>query len=120
MTTDNFNQAMVTLRLLAGGLYGGQYEPKSDRDVDLADALMKVHKVMEERYTSIRRGHSVKVVAGFNVGARGIVEFVEPSGEKIWVLRDGASTPVFYHPEELKKIDPAVHSSIVEPLKAML
>lgn len=108
MMNDNFNQAMLTLKHLAGGLYGGTYEPKSDRDVDLADTLMKVHKVMEERYMGIRRGHRVKVVAGFNVGAHGVVEFVEPSGEKIWVLRDGASTPVFYHPKELQKIDPAV------------
>lgn len=117
---DSFVQALEKIKLIAGGLYGGHHGPKSNRDVDLADTLMKVHKVMEERYTSIRRGHSVKVIAGFNVGARGIVEFVEPSGEKIWVLRDGASTPVFYHPSELKKIDPTNQSSIVKPLKAML
>ncbi len=108
MMNDCFYEALAKIKLIAGGLYGGHYEPVSKRDTDLADALMKVHKVMEERYMSIRRGHTVRVVAGFNVGARGIVEFVEPSGEKIWVLRDGASTPVFYHPSELQKIDPIV------------
>lgn len=101
MMNDNFAEALQKIRLIAGGLYGGQYEPKSNRDVDLANALMKVHAAMTDRYETLRRGHTVKVVAGFNVGARGIVEFVEPSGEKIWVLHDGASTPVFYHPKEL-------------------
>ncbi len=108
MMNDYFNEALAKIKLIAGGLYGGHYEPMSKRDTDLADALMRVHKVMEERYNSIRRGHTVKVVAGFNTGTRGIVEFVEPSGEKIWVLRDGASTPVFYRPDELQKIDPIV------------
>lgn len=39
--------------------------------------------------------------AGFHKGAHGTVEFVEPSGKKVWVLRDHASTPVYYHPDEL-------------------
>lgn len=108
MMNDCFNEALAKIKVIAGGLYGGHYEPQSKRDVDLADALMKVHTVMQERYMSIRRGHSVKVIAGFSVGARGVVEFVEPSGEKIWVLRDNASTAVFYRPEELAKIDPIV------------
>ena len=108
MMNDCFNEALSKIKLIAGGLYGGHYEPMSKRDVELADTLMKVHKVMEERYTGIRRDHRVKVIAGFNVGATGVVEFVEPSGKKIWVLRDGASTPVFYHPSELQKIDPIV------------
>lgn len=47
-----------------------------------------------------KRGDRVQVIEGFNVGAHGVVEFVEPSG-KVWVLRDHASKPVFYHPHEL-------------------
>lgn len=39
--------------------------------------------------------------AGFHKGAEGVVQFVEPSYEKVWVLRDGSSGPVFYHPSEL-------------------
>lgn len=39
--------------------------------------------------------------AGFHKGAHGVVEFVEPSGKKVWVLRDHATTPVYYHPDEL-------------------
>lgn len=120
MMNDNFVESLQKIRLIAGGLYGGQYEPKSNRDVDLAKALMKVHAAMVDRYETLRRGHTVKVIAGFNVGAKGVVEFVEPSGEKIWVLRDYTCTPVFYHPKELQKIDPKDQSSIVEPLKAML
>lgn len=51
----------------------------------------------------IRRGDRVQAnqSAGFHKGAIGTVEFVEPTYTKVWVLRDGASTPVFYHPNEL-------------------
>ena len=45
---------------------------------------------------------SVNSSSGFHQGARGVVEFVEPSG-KVWVLRDGASGPVFFYPKELDK-----------------
>lgn len=111
MMNDNFEDALSKIKLIAGGLYGGHYEPKSNRDVDLANALMKVHDTMHEKHSALRRGHVVQVIAGFNVGARGVVEFVEPSGQKIWVLRNGASTPVFYHPDELIKIDGENHAS---------
>jgi hypothetical protein len=49
------------------------------------------------------RGTRVRAnsTAGFHKGATGTVEFVEPSGQKIWVLRDGSSGPVFYIPSEL-------------------
>ena len=49
---------------------------------------------------SIKVGSRVKVVSKFNVGARGTVNYIEPSG-KLWVRRDGASSDVFYHPEEV-------------------
>lgn len=39
--------------------------------------------------------------AGFHRGAEGTVQFVEPSYEKVWVLRDHSSGPVFYFPNEL-------------------
>lgn len=101
---DSFEDALSKIKLIAGGLYGGHYEPKSNRDVDLAITLMKVHDKMHEKHSALRRGHVVQVIAGFNVGARGVVEFVEPSGQKVWVLRNGASNPVYYHPDELQKI----------------
>ena len=50
--------------------------------------------------TSIKVGSRVKVVSGFNVGAKGTVSYIEPTG-RMWVMRDGASTDVFYHPEEV-------------------
>ncbi|MCY1363097.1 hypothetical protein D9M69_498430 [compost metagenome] len=44
----------------------------------------------------------VKKTAGFNRGAHGVVQFVEPAGERIWVLRDRATVPVYYHHGELE------------------
>jgi hypothetical protein len=38
--------------------------------------------------------------AGFHKGAHGVIEYITPSGE-IWVLRDRAGSPVFYHAPEL-------------------
>ena len=49
---------------------------------------------------SIKVGSRIKVISGFNVGAKGTVNYIEPSG-KMWVRRDGASSDVFYHPEEV-------------------
>lgn len=42
----------------------------------------------------------VNQTAGFNSGARGVVEYVEPSG-KLWVLRDGSNSACYYLPTEL-------------------
>lgn len=41
--------------------------------------------------------------AGFHPGAHGVVVFQEPNPVgKVWVLRDGASSEVFYYPHELE------------------
>jgi hypothetical protein len=63
--------------------------------------LIKQH--FEDPDRSFRVGGRVKVIAGFNVGAKGTVNYIEPSG-KLWVRRDGASSDVFYMPEEVKVI----------------
>ena len=70
------------------------------------EALRARVEQMENEPISFKRGDRVKVkqTAGFHKGASGVVEFVEPSGEKIWVTRDGASRPVFYYGEELEAI----------------
>ena len=49
---------------------------------------------------SIKVGSRIKVVSRFNVGARGTVTYIEPTG-KLWVRRDGASSDVSYYPEEV-------------------
>ena len=54
--------------------------------------------------TSIKVGSRVKVVSGFNVGAKGTVSYIEPTG-RMWVMRDGASTDVFYTPDEVVRIE---------------
>jgi hypothetical protein len=49
---------------------------------------------------SIKVGSRIKVVSKFNVGARGTVNYIEPTG-KLWVRRDGASSDVSYYPTEV-------------------
>lgn len=39
---DNFEEALSRLYDLTNFLYGGYYEPKSDRDKELADALHEI------------------------------------------------------------------------------
>lgn len=52
----------------------------------------------------IKVGSRVRVIAGFGVGAKGVVNYIEPSG-KLWVRRDGASSDVYYHLEELVGVE---------------
>jgi len=54
-------------------------------------------------YHTLRVGDRVKVIAGFNVGACGEIQFIEPR-EKIWVLRDNTKSPMFYIRDELELI----------------
>lgn len=56
-------------------------------------------------------GDRVKVKSGFNVGAVGTVEFVEPRAKmfdngQVWVKRVHADGPCFYYHYELEKIEP--------------
>ena len=53
---------------------------------------------------SIKVGSRIKVVSRFNVGARGTVTYIEPTG-KLWVRRDGASSDVSYYPTEVIGVD---------------
>jgi hypothetical protein len=63
-----------------------------------ANDLIKQHFGVEDK--SIKVGSRIKVVSKFNVGDRGTVNYIEPSG-KLWVRRDGASSDVSYYPEEV-------------------
>ena len=42
MKEDNYEEALCRLYDLTGLLYGGYYEPKSDRDKELADELHQI------------------------------------------------------------------------------
>lgn len=42
MNKDNFNQAIEMLYSLTVLLYGGYYEPKSERDKEFADELHQI------------------------------------------------------------------------------
>lgn len=62
--------------------------------------------VKEPEATPMRFDRGRRVVAldtaGFHRGARGSVSFQEPGpGGRVWVLRDGAGSEVFYYPHEL-------------------
>jgi len=63
-----------------------------------ANDLIKQHFGVEDK--SIKVGSRIKVVSKFNVGARGTVNYIEPTG-KLWVRRDGASSDVSYYPTEV-------------------
>jgi len=67
-------------------------------DGDTCAEQIKKHFGVEDN--SIKVGSRVKVVSGFNVGAKGTVSYIEPTG-RMWVRRDGSSSDVFYHPEEV-------------------
>lgn len=56
----------------------------------------------------LKIGDTIKVVAGFNVGASGVINYIDPTG-KIWVRRKGADSDVFYYIYELKKIGGGNH-----------
>ena len=108
MNNDNFDYALEKVKLLANSLYAGSYTSKSDRNMQLAHALTAVHKFMKEEYLSFMRGDTVVVIEGLVSGSKAVVEFVEPSGEKIWVLPHGSVVPVFYRSSAIQKIDPKV------------
>jgi hypothetical protein len=77
----------------------------TDSDVTkaiLSEAVGKIDKAFCK--STIKQGSRVKVVSGFNVGAKGVVNYVDPTG-KYWVRRDWASSDVFYHFEELVEIE---------------
>jgi hypothetical protein len=52
---------------------------------------------------SLNIGDYIKVISGFNVGAKGTIMYIEPTG-RLWVRRDGASSDVFYMPQEVERL----------------
>ena len=61
--------------------------------------------IVEFSKGKITRGSRVVIKAGFSVGSRGVVEFVEPKGQaegKIWVTRNGDSGPKYWYEHELE------------------
>lgn len=73
-------------------------------NIELVQRVNRMIELLEKQYgvkeKSITIGSRIKVISGFNVGAKGTVSYIEPSG-KLWVRRDGASSDVFYHSEEV-------------------
>jgi dCMP deaminase len=57
--------------------------------------------MIDSKNFSIGNRVIVNETAGFHRGARGEIKFIEPSGQTIWVHRDGSSSLVYYRPNEL-------------------
>jgi transcription antitermination factor NusG len=68
------------------------------------DAVEQIEALFGIKHNGVKYtfkvGSRIKVISGFNVGAKGTVSYIEPTG-RMWVLRDGAGSDVFYHPEEV-------------------
>lgn len=50
MNTDNTKEALEKLYQITHLLYGGYYEPKSDRDKEMADELHTVYVKYKSKY----------------------------------------------------------------------
>lgn len=68
--------------------------------------LAKYKAEKEEMKAKFKPGVRVQAnqSAGFNRGACGTVEYLEPNHLRVWVLRDGAESACFYFPKELDLI----------------
>jgi len=77
--------------------------------VFLAEHIVRdLGNIVEFGKGKIERGSKVVIKAGFSVGSRGKVEFVEPKGQaegKIWVTRDGDSGPKYWYEHELEILE---------------
>lgn len=58
--------------------------------------------VLDVSKPKIKRGSRVRVVGGFSLGSFGTVDFVEPNDGKIWMTRDGDSSPKWWKKHELE------------------
>jgi hypothetical protein len=68
------------------------HEIKTKYDIDMRPGAIT---------RAIKRGDRVRIIGGFDVGAKGTVEFVQPAGDCIWILRDGTTDACWYRKEEL-------------------
>lgn len=76
---------------------------------DYVDVMLNIFaEYVEFGKSQIQRGSRVLVIDGFSKGSVGTVEFVEPARKedsKIWMLRDGDSSPKYWFASELELID---------------
>jgi hypothetical protein len=58
-------------------------------------------------FRPFQRGDRVVVneQAGFHKGARGVIDYITPDG-RIWIIRDGSSSPLYWHAFELEFENP--------------
>lgn len=56
--SDNFDKSLTDLFSLTARLYGGYYEPKSERDAELADDLWLIY--IKHRYNKQENNGSIR------------------------------------------------------------
>jgi len=75
---------------------------KECREQDWFDVAGAIEDHFDLKDPPLKVGDRVEVIKGFSVGAHGVIKYIEPTG-RMWVLRDRASSDVFYMPEEVVK-----------------
>ena len=80
-----------------------QYVAKLESELYMVRREVKLLKNPPEPPKVWKRGDRVKgsKTCGFNASMTGTVQYVEMANNHVWVLRDGASSDVFYMPHEL-------------------
>jgi len=79
----------------------GILEMEESKDKMYASSIREKFEIKDDASTKkIKVGSRVKVISGFHVGIHGTVKYIEPAG-RLWVIRDGASSDVFYNVNEV-------------------
>ena len=96
---------LIVQECMACSTWVGKMNTNSCEPIHTAHAInQRIKRLFGVKDNSIKVGSRVKVVSGFNVGAKGTVSYIEPTG-RMWVMRNGASTDVFYMPDEVMEIE---------------
>lgn len=102
-----------------GDRYATQEEVERNLRTEQKVSIAKSQRVLsDEPYFSRGMRVLINENSGFSKGARGVVVFVEPAG-KIWVHRDGSSSPCFFMPYELT-LDDSESPAHPVPLKNLI
>ena len=79
----------------------GILEMEESKGKMYASSIREKFEIKDDASTKkIKVGSRVKVISGFHVGIHGTVKYIEPAG-RLWVIRDGASSDVFYNVNEV-------------------
>jgi hypothetical protein len=89
---------------MSGGAYVAHKPWRKARPEDLVVLTMAKEREFQNRFSPKRFGKNRRVIASrssFAQNSRGVVEFQEPLGGRVWVRRDGSSSPSWFYADEL-------------------